>query len=102
MGGEPVSSGSAIFNQICAACHGIDRQGNAAQNVPSLVGIEQKLKEADVLALLKTGKGVMPSFDFLSEAQRRAVVGHLLGTAPATPDPRGRVGELPWRLPCSP
>ncbi|HTH47236.1 MAG TPA: PQQ-binding-like beta-propeller repeat protein [Candidatus Limnocylindria bacterium] len=95
-GGQPLSSGEAIFNQICAACHGIDRNGNKAQNVPSLVGVAQRLKKPDVLALLKTGKGVMPSFDFLSEPQRQAVVDHLFGTTPpAKPanDP-GRKEEL--------
>jgi quinoprotein glucose dehydrogenase len=49
--GEPLATGEAIFNQICAACHGLDRQGNKAQNVPSLVGVEQRLKPADVLAV---------------------------------------------------
>ncbi len=107
-GGEPPSSGEAIFTQICAACHGIDHKGNAAQNVPSLVGIGLKLKEADVLTLLKTGKGVMPSFDFLSEAQRRAVVGHVLGSAladPPVPAPGHResggadvLGTIPYTL----
>ena len=83
-GAEPLASGEAIFTQICAACHGIDRQGNRAQNVPSLVGVEQRLKKPDVLALLKTGKGVMPSFDFLTENQRQLVVDYLFGTAPVT------------------
>ena len=89
-GAEPLATGEAIYNQICAACHGIDRQGNKAQNVPSLLGVEQRLKPADVLALLKTGKGVMPSFGFLTERQHQLVVDHLLGTgtsAPATIDP---------------
>ena len=94
-GTEPLASGEAIFTQICAACHGIDRQGNKAQNVPSLVGVEQRLKKLDVLALLKTGKGVMPSFDFLTENQRQLVVDYLLGTAPATPaNDAGRKEEL--------
>jgi len=82
-GGEPLASGEAIFMQICAVCHGMDRKGNLAQNVPTLVGVEQKLKKADVLALLKTGKGVMPSFDFLTENQRQMVADHLLGSVPA-------------------
>ncbi|MBK7997189.1 MAG: PQQ-binding-like beta-propeller repeat protein [Verrucomicrobia bacterium] len=94
-GAEPLASGEAIFTQICAACHGVDRQGNKAQNVPSLVGVEQRLKKPDVLALLKTGKGVMPSFDFLTENQRQLVVDYLLGTAPATPaNDAGRKEEL--------
>lgn len=81
-GEGPLSSGDAIFTQICAACHGIDRKGNKAQNVPALLGVEQRLKRQDVLALLKTGKGVMPSFDFLTEAQRQAVVDHLFDVPP--------------------
>lgn len=94
-GAEPLASGEAIFTQICAACHGIDRQGNRAQNVPSLVGVEQRLKKPDVLALLKTGKGVMPSFDFLTENQRQLVVDYLFGTAPVTPaNDAGRKEEL--------
>ena len=109
--GGPLSSGEAIFTQICAACHGIDRTGNKAQNVPSLVGVGQRLKKADVLALLKTGKGVMPSFDFLSGPQREAVVDHLLGNAlsvalAAANDPHGKeelggadaLGGIPYTM----
>lgn len=83
-GAEPLASGEAIFSQICAACHGMDRKGNAAQNVPSMIGVEQRLKKSDVLALLKTGKGVMPSFAFLTEKQQTMVVDHLFGTASAS------------------
>ncbi len=95
-GGEPLATGEAIFMQICAACHGLDRMGNKAQNVPPLLGVEQRLKKPDVLALLKTGKGVMPAFDFLTENQRQLVVDYLLGSAPpAVPvNDGGRKEEL--------
>ena len=95
-GGEPLATGEAIFTQICAACHGLDRIGNKAQNVPPLLGVEQRLKKPDVLALLKTGKGVMPAFDFLTENQRQLVVDYLLGSAPpAVPvNDGGRKEEL--------
>jgi quinoprotein glucose dehydrogenase len=76
------SSGKAIYTQICAACHGMDRKGNAAQNVADLTDVAARLKIADVLAVLDAGKGVMPSFAFLSEKQREAVAGYLLGLAP--------------------
>lgn len=82
-GTEPTSSGEAIYTQICAACHGIDRLGNKAQNVPSLVGIQQRLRRPDLMSLLKTGKGVMPSFDFLTERQRESLVDSLLGVVPS-------------------
>ncbi|MDB6151517.1 MAG: Pyrrolo-quinoline quinone, partial [Chthoniobacter sp.] len=92
-GAEPLATGEAIFTQICAACHGIDRKGNAAQNIPSLHGAEQRLKKPDVLALLKTGKGVMPSFAFLSEQQQQMVADHVLGAAPTTPAMNTGVGR---------
>ena len=93
---EPLATGEAIFTQICAACHGLDRMGNKAQNVPPLLGVEQRLKKPDVLALLKTGKGVMPAFDFLTENQRQLVVDYLLSSAPtpATANAAGRKEEL--------
>jgi len=78
--GSGPASGPALFTQICAACHGLDRKGNAAQNVPSLENIGQRLKLPEVLALLQTGKGVMPSFAFLSETQRTAVANHLFAS----------------------
>jgi quinoprotein glucose dehydrogenase len=87
------ASGEAIFTQICAACHGIDRKGNAAQNVPSLVGIEQRLKKPEMLALLKTGKGVMPSFAFLSEQQQEMLADHVLRAAPRATPADARAGR---------
>ena len=78
-GDTGLSSGAKIYLQICAACHGLDRMGNKAQNVPPLTGVEQRLKKQDIVGLLKTGKGVMPAFGFLSEAQQGMLADHLLG-----------------------
>jgi quinoprotein glucose dehydrogenase len=99
-GEQPHATGESIYTQICSACHGLDRLGNKAQNVPSLLGVEQRLKKADILALLKTGKGVMPAFGFLTEGQREMVTDHLLGVArapeaaPAGAHDRARKEEL--------
>ncbi|MCX8089363.1 MAG: c-type cytochrome, partial [Verrucomicrobiae bacterium] len=80
------TSGRALYSQICAGCHGLDRAGNATQNVPSLLAIGQKLKPEDILKLLDTGKGVMPSFAFLSPRQKAALTDYLLHpNAPADP-----------------
>jgi quinoprotein glucose dehydrogenase len=61
----------------------VDRKGNPAQNVPSLVDIGARLKKPDVETILKTGKNVMPSFAFLTDAQRGKLVDYLFGDAPA-------------------
>lgn len=72
--------GKMLFSQICAACHGVERRGNTGQNVPTLVGIGQRLPRADVLRVIDQGKGMMPSFAFLSAGQKEAIADELLGT----------------------
>jgi quinoprotein glucose dehydrogenase len=64
----------------------MDRRGNAAQNVPTLVDIGARSTDVQILSLLETGRGVMPSFAFLSSAQKRALTDFLLDVKPAGPD----------------
>lgn len=78
-GAGGLSSGEQVYNQICAACHGVQRRGDPARGFPTLVDIGKKLRKPDILQLLQTGRGVMPSFAFLSVAQREAVAALLLG-----------------------
>jgi quinoprotein glucose dehydrogenase len=77
--GAQLSSAHQIYEQVCAGCHGIDRKGDPARAFPTLANIGQKLKKPAIVELLKTGRGVMPSFAFLSEEQRDALADHLLG-----------------------
>jgi quinoprotein glucose dehydrogenase len=81
--------GGALYTQLCAACHGTDRRGNAAQNVPSLVDVKQRLQKSEVVRLLGEGRGVMPSFSFLDEMQRAAIADDLFGDAPAAAPAEG-------------
>jgi quinoprotein glucose dehydrogenase len=89
-GGPALSSGPQIYSQICAACHGVNRNGDPARAFPSLENIGQKLKKPDIVQLLNTGRGMMPSVAFLSAEQKEAVAGFLLGEAPAA-----RTGDQP-------
>jgi quinoprotein glucose dehydrogenase len=85
-GGAPLASGEAIYKQICAVCHGANRSGDPARAFPSLEKIGEKMKKADIIQHVTTGKGMMPSFAFLSAAQREAVAGYLLGETSASAD----------------
>ena len=80
-GNAGATTGEALYTQLCAACHGVDRKGNPAQNVPSLTDVAQRLKKPDVVTLLQTGRNVMPAFAFLSEAQRGQLADFLFGEA---------------------
>lgn len=71
--------GSSLYGQLCISCHGPDRRGNAAANIPSLVDVATRIKPEDAAQLLRTGRGVMPSFAFLTNAQRSALVDFLFG-----------------------
>ena len=75
------SLGQQVFLQNCTGCHGVDRGGNKAANIPSLIELKQRLTRAQVVEVVTKGRAVMPSWAFLSEAQREAVAGYLLGEA---------------------
>ncbi len=81
--GPVLSSGEQIYSQICAACHGVNRSGDSARAFPSLEKIAEKLKKPDIVQLLNTGRGMMPSVAFLSAEQKEAVAGFLLGESTA-------------------
>ena len=82
--GPMLSSGQQIYGQICATCHGLNRSGDPARAFPSLEKIAEKLKKPDIVQLLNTGRGMMPSVAFLSAEQKEAVAGFLLGETPAS------------------
>jgi quinoprotein glucose dehydrogenase len=86
-GGPP-----ANYLQLCMSCHGPNREGNAAQNIPTLVGAGRRLRVDDVVALLGTGKGVMPSFGFLPDDQKRALAEFVLNDAPPSAPAATRPG----------
>src|SRR5262249_37171931 len=76
--GTGAANGPELFTQICAACHGLNREGNPLQSIPTLVGVEKKMKAEDIVKMIDTGKGVMPSFAFLSAAQKNALANFLI------------------------
>ena len=87
------SLGRQVYAVRCAACHGLDRKGESGQ-YPPLVGINARQTSADVHALLKAGRGMMPSFGHLPEQERDALVAYLFDldgaadSAAAGPAPR--------------
>lgn len=72
-------TGGALFNKNCAVCHGTNLKGNPASGYPSLQTLNSRLKKQDVLNILKTGRGMMPGFTSLTNAQKDAIVNYLWG-----------------------
>jgi len=88
--GGATSLGQQVYLQNCTGCHGADRMGNKASNVPSLIDIKQRLTREQILEVITKGRAVMPAWSFLSGQQRDAVVSYLTGeTPPPSPDQHG-------------
>lgn len=87
--GGAASPGEQIYRQNCIGCHGVNREGNPAASIPSLIDVGKRLNREQALEVVTKGRGVMPPWGFLTEKQREAVVGFLLGEAP----PATRSGE---------
>jgi len=83
------SLGQQIYLQNCTGCHGADRKGNPAGNIPALADVGKRLTRDQIMEVITKGRAVMPSWGFLTEAQRKAVVAFLLGEKPPAEETRG-------------
>ncbi|WP_052731330.1 outer membrane protein assembly factor BamB family protein [Spirosoma radiotolerans] len=83
---EIASKGKSLYQNNCAACHGIDRKGSG-EAYPSLVDVGKRLSGQDIQAILKTGRGRMPSFEHISEQDRGMLVRFLLNTETKAGEP---------------
>jgi quinoprotein glucose dehydrogenase len=73
--GDMQSFGNSVYQSNCAACHGADRKGSI--NFPSLTSVKDSIPLGVLSELLKTGRGMMPSFKTLPEPERRAILSYL-------------------------
>jgi quinoprotein glucose dehydrogenase len=69
----------ALYSGNCMTCHGPSRQGGG--NYPSLIGVNKKYTEDQVLSLIASGRRMMPAFKQLSMAERQALAAFILEDA---------------------
>jgi quinoprotein glucose dehydrogenase len=72
-----LSEGPALYISNCSSCHGRDGKGNRIE-IPGLFDLGSHLNEEEINNIIKDGKGRMPSFQNLSEWQRRTIIHFLL------------------------
>ena len=92
-----VRGGRAVYVAACASCHGADRRGR--DRAPSLVDVASRLTMEQARGVIEHGRGFMPSFSGLSDAQERAVIAYLGYTAPAARSkPRSMTPKSPYEF----
>jgi glucose dehydrogenase len=74
-------AGARIYAAHCSICHGDDLLG-APSNYPGLVGVRQRLTDAQIAGNVHNGKGRMPAFHQLTDAEMAALL-RFLGTPSA-------------------
>ena len=78
--GTNLQVGKKLYQRNCSRCHGVDRRAGqtnpALATYPSLAGIQ--LPEGSVESLIATGRGTMPDFSYLSDAERTAIASYVL------------------------
>ena len=74
-------AGERLYQASCASCHGLDRKGDHSGAYPSLLGLTERMKEADIHQLMAKGRGMMPAFTHLSITERQAIIDFLAGRA---------------------
>lgn len=73
---ENATRGKILYTNTCAPCHGADGQGSDAY--PSLVDVGKRLPIENIVSVVKSGRGRMPSFQHLPDEDREAIIRYLL------------------------
>jgi glucose dehydrogenase len=78
-GGTP---GERAYRNLCSVCHGAHREG-APPAFPSLIGIDKRQSDKDIVASIHQGKGRMPGFPSVVDAQMQSLLEYLKSTETA-------------------
>ncbi len=78
---QQVASGQTIYMSACQSCHGADRRGGIA---PALLNIGSRLNSKEFQHIVNNGKGEMPAFGSIKEADLKNLYNYLnTGAIPA-------------------
>jgi len=71
----PPSAGEKMYEQSCAVCHKPNRAGQGM--IPPLIGLQNRMDDETVTALLRTGRNAMPPAPAMTDAQRKDLLDFL-------------------------
>jgi len=71
-----LSPGNILYSKNCSPCHGKDKIGSGSI-IPSLIDIHKRRSDDEINSIMKYGNGRMPAFPYLSDDDRKALIGYL-------------------------
>ncbi len=86
-----------LYKSNCGACHGADRRGNHDGSYPSLLDIDKRLSAEAIQQVMLKGRGMMPSFSHLPDAERKALVAFLMNKTQSAQPSAARKNGLPYQ-----
>ena len=86
-----------LYTLHCASCHGPDRKGSHDGTYPGLLGVGNRLPEASMRQIVQNGRGMMPSFSHLSEAEHKALLDFLLDKTSTDEVANSQESEVPYQ-----
>ncbi len=69
-------AGIRLYQKYCINCHGAERKGTG--NFPTLINVQERYHDADIMSLLSTGRRMMPSFNYITKEEKEAIVSYIL------------------------
>jgi len=69
-------AGLRLYNKYCISCHGADRKGTG--NFPTIDNIQTKYNSTQIKELLSTGRRMMPSFNYITNEEKDAIISYVL------------------------
>jgi quinoprotein glucose dehydrogenase len=81
------NSGKSLYVRHCQSCHGTNREGSEDGTIPPLREVHKKYSEPLLNQILAQGRGRMPAFNYLSAAEKKAVLAYAQGLNVAVEGP---------------
>ena len=72
----PEGRGQSLFTANCGLCHGANREGKPPA-IPSLVDVNSRLSNDQIRGVVQHGRGPMPAFSQLSDADVTSLLAYL-------------------------
>ncbi|MGI9531461.1 pyrroloquinoline quinone-dependent dehydrogenase [Lutimonas sp.] len=74
---ENTVAGRRSYLKNCAVCHGQQQEGDPSGTFPSLQGIQEKYSKEEMMKIVQTGKGFMPSFSHLPTTDLESILAYI-------------------------